>query len=303
MARHLRIPLLADIIRTDAPAEIVALADDPLLDRGFGERGPLLNRILARRVRGVLVSRGTVLPSGRMRDDPKRREAVDALAERLSRNPQAAVGELGPAVDAAADHVAGRSERPAGELAQELFGRLFRDDFRASPETWEAAETLRRSLQGRNPLSRLRDSLSAAVPRALGRLSAAMEGDPTGVHAIGIAAQNMARTLEGLRALYAAEAEPGTVGPAEAVARCLVAPRAVLRQAVGPGETVGGDTRRGTLVMLEVGRGHLRSLDPRIAFLSEAWSGCPAHAFVPALVAEIWRRAAGTTGSRQEDAA
>ena len=63
MGRLLRIPFLVDLNRTADPSEIRAFAKDGRLDRNFSGRGPLLNRILTRKVRNVLAVKGVTLPS------------------------------------------------------------------------------------------------------------------------------------------------------------------------------------------------------------------------------------------------
>jgi hypothetical protein len=63
-----------------------------------------------------------------------------------------------------------------------------------------------------------------------------------------------------------------------------------------PSETPAGLFAAGTLVMLETAAATERSADPRVVVLSESWSACPAHAAVPAMLAEIWWLATGERG-------
>ena len=83
MGRVLHIPFLVDLIRTDDPAQIRAFAQDPRLDRGFRVTGPLLNRILTRKVRDVLALDGVPLPSVASRGDSERARAQAELQAQL----------------------------------------------------------------------------------------------------------------------------------------------------------------------------------------------------------------------------
>ena len=174
----------------------------------------------------------------------------------------------------------------AGPLAQTALGRVFVAGFTATAETWDAARVLDRALAPPS-LGSVRDALAGRLPAAQRVLSRAMEGDRNGVHAIGVAVHNLAATLDALRALDRALPQD------EALARALAAPARVARQGTSVAETVAGRVRPGSFVVLEVGAAAERTLDPRVTFLSEASSGCPAHAFVPRLTARIWRAAGG----------
>jgi len=99
----------------------------------------------------------------------------------------------------------------------------------------------------------------------------------------------MAASLEALRGM------PRTASAEAALARAMIAPRRVVRQGVARGESLSGPLRPGTIVMLRVGDATRRTLDPRVAFLSEAWSGCPAHGFVPRVLRRVWDEAAGAS--------
>ena len=72
MGRSLRIPGLIDLVQADARPDIRGLADDARLDRKFELRGPLINRLLVLRIRGVLRLAGVPLPSVAPRDDAQR---------------------------------------------------------------------------------------------------------------------------------------------------------------------------------------------------------------------------------------
>src|SRR5262249_41319380 len=83
MGRWFRIPGLVDLIRGDAAPDIRILAGDSRLDRRFEVSGPLINRLLAGRVRRVLQVDGAPLPSVAPRHDTQRAQSQEALRLRL----------------------------------------------------------------------------------------------------------------------------------------------------------------------------------------------------------------------------
>src|SRR5262249_31392033 len=112
--RLLRIPYLVDLIRTDVPAEIRAYGADKRLDRDFTMRGPLLNRLLTRKLRTVLTLHGLPLPTVAPQTDPERVRSHAELSARLA----AAVGVFDEATLAGlARAVRGHSDAPVLEHA------------------------------------------------------------------------------------------------------------------------------------------------------------------------------------------
>jgi hypothetical protein len=281
-ASSLRIPGVADLLTVSDPSVIRSMAENPDLDRVAGG-GPLLTRVLRRRLARALRTAEGPLPSALPRGSAER----DAMRADLAARLEAAERDdrLAGAVAEAARFVAGGNGTP-GPLAQTLLGRLFVTGFTATAETWDAARVIDRALAPPS-LGSVRDALAGRLPAAQRVLSKAMAGDRNGVHAIGVAAHNLAATLDALRALDKSLPERA------ALARALAAPARVARQGTSVAETVAGRVRPGTFVVLEVGAAAERTLDPRVTFLSEAWSGCPAHAFVPRLSRRIWREAGG----------
>ena len=278
----LRIPGVADLLTVSDPSTIRSMADNPDLDR-VAEGGPLVTRLLRGRLARALRTAEGPLPSALPRDSAERAAMRADLAARL----EAAERDdrlYGP-VEEAACFVAGGAGT-AGSLAQTLLGRVFVAGFTATAETWDAARVIDRALAPPS-LASLRDALAGRLPKAQRVLSKAMAGDRNGVHAIGVAVHNLAATLDTLRAL------DKTLPERAALTRALAAPARVARQGLSVAETVGGRVRPGSFVVLEVGATAERTLDPRVAFLRDAWSGCPAHAFVPRLTARIWREAGG----------
>jgi hypothetical protein len=292
MAITLRLPGLVDLLRADSAEEIGSLAADDRLDRRFDDAGALLNRMLARRIRRVLQVDGVPLPPVAARDSGGRAQRQTELEAALT----AAVGRplCGEAhLEALTAHVLGRGTPEAiGPLVQEVVGRLFLPDFRRTAESWEAALLLDAAVRSFNPLRQLQWLLTGRVERARRLLAERVGGDPVAVHSIGIAVHNLVCSFERMRELAARPDAVRRFSTEAAVAQCLVAPDSVLRQAVSLGATSVGSFRPGTIVVLELEAARARSLRRDVAFMTGSWSRCPAHRWVPALLAAVWDRVA-----------
>jgi hypothetical protein len=289
MGKTLRIPGLIDVLRTDYPDEIAALAADSRLDRRFEGAGPLINRIITKRIRRILHVHGLPLPPVAARDAPGRAVQQADLEARLS----APAARVAPEdIDKLAMHVLGKNPpEELGPAVQEILGRLFVPDYRASGRSWGDAQLLDASVRSFNPLRRLVWWLSGSVDRARHNLTAAIGCDPAGLHTTGIAVHNVIHTIERMRDL-AAQSSPGTMPSAnEAIARCLSAPKSVLREAIVPGTTAAGAFRRGTLVVLQLEAARARHARRDIAFMATSWSRCPARDWVVSLLTRAWDRA------------
>jgi len=300
MARALRIPWLVDLIRTDDRSEIALLAGDLRLDRRFEARGPLLNRILTGRIRTLLTIDGTRLSAVAPRFDRKRAGNQSALEERLkavAAGPvcdEECIGALVAVVRGARDIAA------IGPAVQQTIGRLFDPAYRATPATWRAAQVLDEAVHTRNPVKGIVWRISGRIARAQRLLAQLVKGDPSGIHATGIAIHNLVHGIETMRALWA---EPGLrdgLSREAAIARCLLAPPSVMRQATAHGGTIAGELRPGTLVLLELAAAHARTPGPDVAFMATSWSRCPAGGWIPALLGKVWDRArAAENGGRR----
>ena len=75
MAQRIRVPRLVDLVLVADPSEIRALNDEPRLDRRFLPRGPLVNRLIAGRIRRWFQIKGQPLPSLAARGDQVRAKA------------------------------------------------------------------------------------------------------------------------------------------------------------------------------------------------------------------------------------
>jgi hypothetical protein len=298
MRGHVRIPGVVDMIRTDSPAAIGGLVAHPKLDRRFEPAGPLLNRILAGRIRRVLQLDGAPLPPVAPRAAPGRAERQKRLEAKLSARAKGSPCSEAH-LDELAAHILGRRDPDTlGPLLQEIAGRLFADRYAGTHESWEDARLLDAAVRSFNPFRRLAWALTGAVRKARRRLAVAAGNDPAALHTTGIAVHNLVQSFDCLRRL-AAEGDALRRIPAEtAVACCLSAPANVFRQANVRGETPAGSLRPGTLVLMEVEKARRATLSKDAAFLTDGWSRCPAHRWVPALMAAAWNHAAAEAAAR-----
>ena len=279
----MKIPGVIDVQRVRDPEVLRSVASDTRLGRVSAGRGPLVNRLIGRMAADLFRANGRILPSGRAPDDRMRHDMRAALVARID-DPGLESRVAAPLADAAA-YVAGGSGEPM-RLTQGVLGAVVLDNFEPSYQTVKAAEDIGRVLNG-GILRQLVDWLFGGSRKARGVLFAACNEDLNAVHTLGIASQNFATSLKILRTL------PKDTRAEIAMARALAVPTQVVRQGKGPAETRAGGVDDGTLVILQTADVARRTLDPRDAFLRDAWSGCPAHALVPKLLRRIWLEAGG----------
>jgi hypothetical protein len=290
---RLRIPALIDLMRVSDPQLIADLAEDRRVDRQYVSRGPLLNRILTGRIRKVLNLNGKPLPSVAPRGTERPTPAQSALEARLTQL-AAGLDASDPSVQALARYVRGEgSPDAAGPLAQEAVGRLFARDYKSDAQSWAAAKVLDQAPRTFNLLLLLRWSLSGAVGKAKKLLSDKVGHDPSGVHGTGVAVHNFPPAFSRMRALYADPGARARLTPEAAAAQCLVAPQQVVRQPTKAGDSLAGDFGDSTLILLQLDAANARAPGPEMAFMTGTWAQCPAHAWVPALLAAVWRAAKG----------
>jgi len=286
MTRQIRVPGLLNVIRTDDADTIRTLANHPALDRDFEAKGPLINRLLAARVRRGLRSAMGPLPSALMRDDEARAQSQADLRERFKPGnwDAAGVGNL-------ASYVQGADSRPVGELAQEVVGRVLDSEYRANEDTWEAATKVERHLRARNPILRIIRWLSGELMRAQNVLSRASRNDGASVHGTGVAVHNLVDSLDWMRAAWTDHGRRERLTPQTAAHAAIRAPHTVLRAGAYDTDLLGGTVAPGTLVAFDTRKAAERGMDAHLAFLGDSWSGCPAEAWVMALLEEVWRQA------------
>lgn len=295
--RSIRIPGLVDLIRTDDPGEILGLARDPRLDRDFDRRGPLLNRLVLGRIRRVLQLEGAPFPPVAPADYPGRKASQDRLEERLAARFVAVPAEPA-ALQALADYVTRRRGAIRSEpVVQQVIGQLFTPTYRATRKSWRAAKVLDTSARSLLSPLPLLWRLTGRLARARRVLAAMVDGDRSGLHATGIAIHNLVESLERMRALADGPDALRRYAPDEAASLSLSAPARVVRQARERGTVASGSFRSGTLVLLGLEAARARTLRLDMAFMTRSWSKCPAHAWVPALLAAVWAKARDDAGA------
>jgi len=303
VAKAIRIPGLIDILLADTPDAILSLTSDNRLDRKFVAEGPILNRVIARRIRRVLHVNGTPLPPVAPRDAPGRAERQEQLEDTINTKLDCLVND-DRHLDELAAHVLGRRDPDTlGVQVQEVVGQLFAPDYTASPQRWKAAQLLDSAARSFNPIRQIWWRLTGRVDEARRLLSEPVAGDPAAVHTTGIAVHNLVRSFEIMRELASRPQNLRALTSDAVVARCLVAPESVLRQAVQQGTTAAGSFRPGTLVVLRLEAARARTIRRDIAFMTagRSWSRCPANRWVVALLTAVWDRAAAEGGKEGQE--
>jgi hypothetical protein len=292
VARRYRIPGLIDLTFVSDPEEIRTLAADPALDRRFERRGPLVNRLVAGRIRRWFQADGRPIPPLSPRGDADRAARQKSL--RASLEPGA--GQplwTEPQLQRLVAFVQGRlPAEEAGVTLQEIVGQRYNPAYVADRASWEAARMLDdfrdRFVSPRHLVwlvtGRLRRARALLVERA-GNDRHALHGTAVGVHGI-------MKALERMQALRA-RPQSGSIDEVVAVSRCLHPPRRVPRtvESVVTTSATARPLQPGAMVMLNLEDAGPRAPDPDITFMRGHWSFCPAEAFVPALLKAVWQGA------------
>ena len=293
--RSIRIPFLIDLKRIDDKPDIRAAALDQRLDRDFGSRGPLINRLLTGRIKGALRVDGKPLPSVAPRGDAQRARNQSALHQRLD----PAKGPLWDPQTLARLISGVRGKTDVGTLgpaAQQAVGRLFNKDYIGDEVSFAAARDLDDAVHSFNPIRLFKLHLMGQLRRSRRRLAERVNGDLAGVHGTSVAVHNIVRGLEHMRELWRKSPRLSTD---QAVRACLFAPNSVLRQATAKGGTALGDVRAGTLVLIELEKARNASPDAETVFMAGTWAECPAGAFVAALLRATWEGAIAAEASEK----
>ncbi len=292
MGRRFHIPFFVDLLTVREPAEVRELATDPRLDRGFIPTGPLINRLLSRRIRSVLTVNGIRLPAVAARADERRAREQCELRQRLDAlvldNELCEDGDLA----ALANAIQGKlTAEPLGILAHRVIGKLFAVGYVADAASVRAAKDLHAAASERNLLRYLTCKLSGKIAKARCTLFDRVSGQSAGVHGTGIAVHSLIRALERMRSIWRRPLARTHLAVEQVVRECIVPPQKVLRQVVGASAIGGTELRHGALVIVNLKQVHRRERTVETAFMQTAWSHCPAATFVPALLAAVWKAA------------
>jgi hypothetical protein len=153
----------------------------------------------------------------------------------------------------------------------------------------QAALTLDAAPRSFNPFQIVWWALTGAVPKARELLADKVGGDPSGIHGTGVAVHNIVAGLQQMRKLWTDAPSRRRLPSAGAAAQCLVAPQQVIRQPRKAGLCIAGAFEPTTLVMLQLNAAHTQRPTAELAFMTQSWARCPAHAWVMALLAGTWR--------------
>jgi len=287
LAQSFNIPGLLRIVLVGTPDEIAEANDAVGVDRPLSGRGGLVNRMIARKLCPFTGAHGESWPAFASRLDPLRAKGQRDLEQRLSDADEllariaAEVAELGK-------FVRGRnSAKPLGVLVQQAIGRLFFADYAATEDSYRAAVVASGWLSA-GPLKSLYLRRSGRLRAALDQLMELARGDIFCAHGTALALHNIVESVEAMRKLARSGNALKELSPAEIATRTLRAPPRVVREARDAGSIA--DVRHGAraLIVMAVDSARKRGPDSG-AFFAGHWNQCPAHAFVPKLLAEIWR--------------
>jgi hypothetical protein len=81
------------------------------------------------------------------------------------------------------------------------------------------------------------------------------------------------------------------LSPQEAIASTLRAPKQVVRETRDGGRVLGTRLGARTLLILRLETARRQKPEAGIEFFAKGWNQCPAHGIVPALLAEVWKKA------------
>jgi hypothetical protein len=285
-----RFPGIVNLFEVSDPSQITALANDPAVDRLFHTHTCPINWFLLKRSLAVLSFKGQRFPTMEPRLCEKRARAQNELWCKL--NDQVATVRAGPiGLAPLAEWVKGAgSEAEVGILAQQVLGRLFRNDFTATSESWAAALVLVTAPRSSNLAKMLWWFMTGKVRRAKGVLAKMVDGDLSAVNAIGIAVHNLAKSLHQMRSLYADLYTRNGLAAEAAAEKCLRAPVSVYRQSTAKGAVNGTAFPGNSLFVLKIGTASQLDHGRSLVFMEESWSRCPASTWIPAMLEGVWRR-------------
>jgi hypothetical protein len=285
-----RIPGIVNLFEVSDPGQIKALANDPIVDRLFDTLTCPINWFLLKRSLIVLSFKGRRFPTMEPRLCERRVRAQDELWRKL--DDQVATVRTGPVgLAPLAEWVKGvGSELEVGILAQQVLGRLFRNDFTATPESWAAALVLVAAPRSSNLPKMCWCFFTGKVRRAKSVLAKMVGGDLSAVNAIGIAVHNLAKSLRLMRSLYADVDSREALSAEVAAGKCLRAPVSVYRQSTAKGTLNGTAFPKNSLFILEIGTASQLDHGRPLIFMEESWSRCPASTWIPAMLEGVWRR-------------
>ena len=287
---RITIPGIVRLAWLSDPDEVVAANASGVVQRSLSGLGGLVQRSIAAKLAVFRKSDGDIWPAFRDRADRLRSDRQKELENALAKT-QSLLKRVTPETDALAAYVrTGSTNRPPEIIVQQMVGRLFFRDYAASEESYDAACALQTWVSG-GPIKSYLLKLSGELERSLDLIVTLARGDTSCAHATAIAMHNLVDTIERMRRLARARDNLQKLSPQEAIASTLHAPKQVVRETRDAGRVCGMHLGARTLVVLRLECARRQKPDAGIEFFAKGWNQCPAHAIVPALLADIWKKA------------
>jgi hypothetical protein len=272
------------------PDEVVAANASGVVQRSLSGFGGLVQRSIAAKLAVFRTPDGDIWPAFRDRADPLRMGNQKKLEKALAET-RSLLKRVAPEAGALAAYVrTGSTNRPPEIIVQQMVGRLFFPDYAASEESYDAACALQTWVSG-GPIKSYLLKLSGELERSLDLIITLARGDTSCAHATAIAMHNLVDTIERMRRLGRARDNLQKLSPQEAIASTLRAPKRVVRETRDAGRVCGMHLGARTLVVLGLECARRQKPDAGIEFFAKGWNQCPAHAIVPALLADVWKKA------------
>ena len=249
-----------------------------------------MQRSIAAKLAVFRTADGDIWPAFRDRADPLRTKRQSELEKALA-DTRGLLKRVAPETGALATYIrSGSTNRPPEIIVQQMVGRLFFPDYAASEESYDAARALQTWISG-GPIKSYLLKCSGELERALDLIITLARGNTSCAHATAIAMENIVEAIERMRRLAQTSDNLEKLSPQEAIAATLRAPKQVVRETRDGGRVCGTHLGARTLVVLRLETARRQKPEAGIEFFAKGWNQCPAHAIVPALLAEIWKKA------------
>jgi hypothetical protein len=299
MGISLRIPGLVTLAIMRTPSEIGEIDDARGVDRLMSGQGGLLKRMIAAKLAVFRTPEGLAWPAFSARADTARSHHQDDLEKLLSDDAGGLIERIAPEIAALAACVRdGSSTDTVGISVQQGVGRLFFADYVSDADSYDAARTLTK-WPSAGPLTAWRLRRSGKLQRAIDLVLARARGNTACAHATALAMHNIVDSVGLMQGLAKKPGAFAELSAADVVKQVLRAPPRIIREARD--EIRIGDTRirARSLVLMSVESARKANPDDGFGFFANHWNRCPAHAFVPRLLARIWGAAAAKPGAGQ----
>ena len=290
MAMRITIPGIIRLAWLTDPDEVIAANDSGVVQRSLSGLGGLVQRSIAAKLAVFRTADGDIWPAFRDRADPLRTMSQSELEKALA-DTRGLLKRVAPETGAIATYIrSGSTNRPPEITVQQMVGRLFVPDYAASEESYDAARALQTWISG-GPIKSYLLKCSGQLERALDLIITLARGNTSCAHATAIAMENIVEAIERMRRLAQTSDNLEKLSPQEAIAVTLRAPKQVVRETRDGGRVCGTHLGARTLVVLRLETARRQKPEAGIEFFAKGWNQCPAHAIVPAMLTEIWKKA------------